>query len=526
MSEERRHPAVVTSVLGSGSAEWEKISARRFDHVIVGSGICSVAFADAVLRHDPQARILIVEQGGFLLPENLQGLDAAFAPLLGPASESYPWRTHDASDGRLFVRGILPYLGGKSLTWSGWCPRPTSAELAWWPAGVASTLGERFAEAESLLGVLDANAIGTRFGWYGGLQHGLQAHCTDRMGVVPGLRSVEPARLALADGGRGELGFRKFAVPALLFGLADRIDIVPHCRVKSIERRAGTAVALRTTRGTLPLRGANLILAAGTIPSTALVMGAFPELTDAGRNLTAHSITLVRARIPVDELPFAGSENGAELAALHLPGATSHSAFHLQITGVRCGNPGLMYPVLRRHAPDCDAFVTADQLAGSERHVVLTCAALGEHGSGGDCRVIVNGDHLRVELSSSELDRSTWDAMDTALFGLVEDVLSSGRRSGLEYWVEGALGGRWARQRPSTAQCRLPGLVHEASTLRMGEAADSVVDLNYRLRGATNVYITGGALWPTGSSANPTLTMVALAQDLADRLTASASQAR
>jgi choline dehydrogenase-like flavoprotein len=32
-----------------------------------------------------------------------------------------------------------------------------------------------------------------------------------------------------------------------------------------------------------------------------------------------------------------------------------------------------------------------------------------------------------------------------------------------------------------------------------------------------NVFVTGGGLWPTGGSWNPTMTMVALAQDLADR---------
>jgi choline dehydrogenase-like flavoprotein len=36
-----------------------------------------------------------------------------------------------------------------------------------------------------------------------------------------------------------------------------------------------------------------------------------------------------------------------------------------------------------------------------------------------------------------------------------------------------------------------------------------------------NVYVTGAGLWPAGGSWNPTMTMVALAQDLADQLAAA-----
>ena len=49
-------------------------------------------------------------------------------------------------------------------------------------------------------------------------------------------------------------------------------------------------------------------------------------------------------------------------------------------------------------------------------------------------------------------------------------------------------------------------------------STDAPVDSHYLLRGSQNVYVTGGALWPQGGSWNPTLTMVALSQHLADLL--------
>jgi hypothetical protein len=62
------------------------------------------------------------------------------------------------------------------------------------------------------------------------------------------------------------------------------------------------------------------------------------------------------------------------------------------------------------------------------------------------------------------------------------------------------------------------GLVHENSTLHIGRDGEAVVGLDYRPNHVENVHVTGGALWPTTGSWNPTMTMVALAQDLADNL--------
>jgi choline dehydrogenase-like flavoprotein len=46
----------------------------------------------------------------------------------------------------------------------------------------------------------------------------------------------------------------------------------------------------------------------------------------------------------------------------------------------------------------------------------------------------------------------------------------------------------------------------------------SVVDANCRIHGVDNLYVAGGAVFPTSSQANPTLTIVALAVRLAAHL--------
>jgi choline dehydrogenase-like flavoprotein len=60
---------------------------------------------------------------------------------------------------------------------------------------------------------------------------------------------------------------------------------------------------------------------------------------------------------------------------------------------------------------------------------------------------------------------------------------------------------------------------HHLGTARMGShPRTSVVDANCRIHGLSNLYVAGGAVFPTSSQANPTLTIVALALRLAAHL--------
>jgi choline dehydrogenase-like flavoprotein len=68
---------------------------------------------------------------------------------------------------------------------------------------------------------------------------------------------------------------------------------------------------------------------------------------------------------------------------------------------------------------------------------------------------------------------------------------------------------------------------HHLGTARMGtDPRKSVVDADCRVHGIRNLYIASGAVFPTSSQANPTLTIVALAMRLAARLGAARHEAR
>lgn len=60
---------------------------------------------------------------------------------------------------------------------------------------------------------------------------------------------------------------------------------------------------------------------------------------------------------------------------------------------------------------------------------------------------------------------------------------------------------------------------HHIGTARMGkDPQSSVVDRNCRVHSTNNLYIASGAVFPTSSQANPTLTIIAMALRLADHL--------
>lgn len=65
----------------------------------------------------------------------------------------------------------------------------------------------------------------------------------------------------------------------------------------------------------------------------------------------------------------------------------------------------------------------------------------------------------------------------------------------------------------------MTGGKHHMGTTRMAEDPDAgVVDPNCRVHGIENLHVAGSSVFPTGGYANPTLTLVALAIRLADRL--------
>jgi choline dehydrogenase-like flavoprotein len=529
---------------------WARLSSEEsFDHIVIGSGFCGLAFVERTLRNDPLARVLVLERGPLLLPEHIQNLPMPFRQALGPSSEAHPWRLSARMGESTMItsqRGIIPFFGGRSNVWSGWCPRPTTAEMHEWPEEVIDAAQRYFSSAEALLGVIPATMIGvansgylSRAGQvYGGMQQALCDLADERIGLVSSLTRAMPAPLAVACADSNDHWFRKFATPGPLLSLQARqrmlslncegapLPIATNCHVTGIEWDGTRAGVLDTSRGPVKIGDANLIFALGTLPATELVMRSFPFIPNVGSRYTAHSVSTVVARIPRGQLEVSPSLADLELGALYVAGVDKGSGgqFHLQLTAIADADPEGHAQIAHRYMPDLVATASRAQLAGSCAHVVFVCAVVGElDHRNPDNWVRISGqtDEMQLQIMANEVDRSVWDAMDSATFAMLERVLSSDEPDVVDYWHGDEETGGWCSQRPPADEIRSTAVMHDASTLWIGGEADpdAVVGLDYRLRGLENVYVTGAALWPTAGSWNPTLTMVALAQHLADSLT-------
>lgn len=318
------------------------------------------------------------------------------------------------------------------------------------------------------------------------------------------------------------------------------LKIMTGCLVKKIEHKCGRAVALETNNGNFNLGNAKLILAMGTLPPTTLMLNSFSsssfkQLTGIGTRLTAHFRSSVVARVPVlDNVDTTNMycnliqkiPGNVQMAAVHIAGVNPESKhqFHIQLSAIIDKTPVEKTYDTMRHLPDLVAAPTLEQLSTSKAkpHIVFVCASLGQLDHANKDNWYRLNDHeditsnATLQVVANDIDNQLWDTMDDSTFAVLEKLDPRDNPRQLEYWHPDSRS--WKKERPPRAQIRESGLVHGASTMWIGDDESSPVGLDYQFRGVDNVYLTGGALWPTGASWNPTCVMTALAMDLADKL--------
>lgn len=539
-------------------AQWKE--AREFgqyDLIIVGTGFCGYAVAHRALERNATAKILMVERGPFFLPEHFQNLPPAISETLGGMAETFPWtldgRTASGNDGTVtWQHGVVPFFGGRSTTWSAWCPRPTIEQLDGWPQKTIEKLYAKdaalFQDAENLLNVQSVDQVDAGRSQkeiidiretcnrpvYSALQKSAQhrlkkALCSGALKKF-GIYRTEPAPIA----SKSETGtdFQKFSTTGPLLDLSrkyDNLHIATNCIVKKILSQGSIATALDTSRGICPIGNAKLVLAMGSLPPATLIQNSFPSLPNIGERLSSHMISAVTARVPKNVLDDDNNFGSLEVGAMYIPGVAKgdyKNQFHIQLSTLYDEDPEGNYARALRHMPDVLSTASTEQLQTSRGHVILVCAALGEldyrskdssfSKNSSDPDTTTNS--ILRQVSNSEADLTTWDAMDKATFATLEQLVGCENKGKLEYWKEGT---GWTHDPPSSKNMRVDCTVHESSTLYFGDKSDHEAPVNasnYKLRGVDNIYITGGGLWPQGGSWNPTMTMVALSLDLADHL--------
>ncbi|GIJ86682.1 hypothetical protein Asppvi_005574 [Aspergillus pseudoviridinutans] len=531
-------------------ATWANILDHgRFDYIVVGSGVTALAFINEALRLDPHCKILCLERGGFWLPTHFQNLPLPFKMVLGGPSETFPWtlsrKTFEIPEVG-YCHGSCPFFGGRSTFWSAWCPQPSVGLMRGFPESMIKTTEKKnfWEPAKKLLHVTPANKIGDTI--FAKLQEYIDTALQNGVKRITGADTAEPAPLAVGNPSpRSTLRFDKFSVPgpmleieenqrkAALANKGSPLELMNNCKLIKMEKEDdGYVRVLETDKGVLSWTDNNtkVILCAGAIPNATLLLNSFPECRETvGKRLTGHFLTHIAARCPIANLPNYTPSDKLEIGANYVAGKdTSGKQYHIQITAIHSPDPAGDADDAARECPDYAAAATYEQLKDSKDYIVFVCATLGEFTEQNPDNYIKLNEgkdptsNVNLQFTLTDEDRALWDRMDKATYDAIE-VMSNQNKQGIEYWD--SIKGRWQSAKPKVETIRVPGVVHEASTAFVGpKEQGGSLDEQYRPHGVKNVHVTGGALFPSAGSWNPTLTMCGFAQDLARKLVQNRGQ--
>ena len=453
--------------------------ATRYDAVIVGAGPAGIACAMALA--EARQRVLILESGG------ATGAIGDHSVGYGTFSGGY-WNQH-------WVRG----LGGTSQVWTGWAPIPRALDFdnpavgVRWPIDYDAMLPYWRRAAP----ILDHEAAFV----------GYQAP------FVPGFvyRPVPtrgPARLA-----------EKFG-PALRASQA--IDVLLDHAVVGLDANDGRT-ALTALTLARPKDGARrrlavtpeqpVVIAAGGLGNAQLLMlprddGALSVGNESGlvgRYLMEHPQFNLAGEVVTDgelDTLWPASDTGGGMHVLVAEPELARDRALLG-AGLQCSRKSPDHPMARFFGSAAgrtwfhyEITVRAEMRPSEHNRVVPTTER--------------DGFGLPRLAARCVLDAGDYRSVDDTLRLLGETLLRLGR-------------GR-VRVNNDRIYLDVHGQGHTLGTTRMGDTVStSVVDGDCRVHGYANLCVAGSSVFPSGGYANPTLTIVALALRLADRLAGKAS---
>ncbi len=542
-----------------------------FNVIVLGGGAFGPALAvhlfniDTARRH----RILVLDGGKFVLPEHIQNLPPMLAGTGGigvpssttiealrnigqdraPRDEVWglPWFTNDPNG----FPGLAYCVGGRSLFFGGWCPRPIPSELTQWPADVvADLIASQWPATQQLIGS-DTNNDFVSGPLHQAMKNrllaGLQANLVPDA-LPAGAADVEaPLAVQSVSPRPGYLPANKFSsLPGLMRSarLAQqesggndankRLMVVPDCHVSHLTLTGNRVAVVQTNQGNIqvPANGV-VVIALGAIESTRLALNSFPNAHGLiGKNLMAHLRTNLTIRLP--RAGFPGVPQDAQTSALFVKGRHPQGQpadaghFHVQITasGVAGGQADNAEIEPFQKVPDID-FLQAHAMA-NDNFVIVTLRGLGEmigDKQSAAVRSITPHPELDfgtprafVRIGTTQTENALWDAMDQAILQLAQVLAGGGQ---VEYEMP-PNSQQFQANPPASLQAMRDALEsthHESGTLWIGtDPATSITDGFGAFHEIPNAYVAGPALFPQMGSPNPMLTGIALARRTAERI--------
>ncbi|MDA7814728.1 GMC oxidoreductase [Pontimonas sp.] len=481
----------------------------HFDIAIVGSGIAGLTVAKELVATGKE--VALIESGGFAPNvglENLKQVETRGLPIK-PESRN---------------RNV----GGSSLTWSGLLGALNQSDIdgvpglhSGWPISWADVYGE----FDTWRNFHDLPPI-----------RALTEHPTELGSGWPSVQNLELHSFVLQF---PPLNYQKLV--RVVDGLSSSVQLFQNSTVTSLKREKDGGWRVAGGEDNFEFTCRNLVIAAGAIESVRLLLRArddekalrgLPALGTHFMNHPKGQVGTVKFSSKVSMRPL-GGKGMSEFLAFRLPQS--------DVTALGISNPNLRLVPVRdrdlavriiriflRQARSVGLGRILEkfrQFRGRTREHRVTKKGISGMSQTGEpqikrATVVIHADTAPSEFNYIELGYRT-DKLGSRIPMVVHslqkaDILATELLlDRLETWLRDSGLGTLVRKNGRLEELLQIDASHHLGGARMGRSVnDSVVDKNLEVHGATGLFVVGGAVFPTGGHANPTVTILSIARRL------------